>query len=60
MPYLGQQYAVSKIREVGRDVGTWSGSIVDTTEGSIRLWIDQDKWEKTKVWVNKLCMCKEY
>ena len=32
---------------------------MDTAEGKVRLRIDQEKWEKTKVWVNKLCMWLE-
>ena len=56
MSHLGLQSTARKRREVGRDVGAWSGSIVDTTEGKVRLRTDQEKWERIKVWVNKLCM----
>ena len=44
---------------MGQDIGAWLGSIVDTTEGKVRLRTDQEKWERIKVWVNKLCMWLE-
>ena len=49
MSYLGLQSAARKRREVGQDVGAWSGSIVDTTEGKVCIRTDQEKWDKTRV-----------
>ena len=54
MSYLGLQSAARKRRKVGKDAGAWSGSIVDTTEGKIRIRTDQEKWDKTRVWIEKL------
>ena len=43
MFFLGLQSAVRKWREIGKDVGAWTGSIVDTTKRKVRIRIDQDK-----------------
>ena len=48
MSFLGLQSAARKRREVGQDVGAWAGSIVDTTEGKVRIRTDQEKWDKTR------------
>ena len=54
MSYLGLQSAARKRREVGQDVGAWAGSIVDTTENKVRIRTDQEKWDKTRCWIDKL------
>ena len=59
MSYLGLQSAARKRREVGQDVGAWAGSIVDTTEGKVRVRTDQEKWDKTREWIRKLNMWLE-
>ena len=56
MSFLGLQSAARKRREVGQDVGAWAGSIVDTTEGKVRIRTDQEKWDKTREWIRKLNM----
>ena len=35
-------------------MGAWSGSIVDSTNGMVRISTDEEKWDKTKAWIVKL------
>lgn len=36
-------------------MGAWSGSIIDTTGDKVWLRTDQEKCDKTRTWISKLC-----
>jgi hypothetical protein len=45
---LGIQDAPRKQRDSSQTPGAWTGSVLCTDEGQVRLLISKDKWEKTK------------
>lgn len=46
--YLGIQDAPRKRRDSSQRPGAWTGSVLRTDEGQVRLLIGEDKWVKTK------------
>ena len=46
--HLGMQDAPRKRRDSSQTPGAWTGSVLRTNEGQVRLLIGEDKWRKTK------------
>ncbi len=54
--YLGIQDAPRKRREISQSPGPWAGALVHTTDGSVRVAMSQEKWDKAQVIVKALCV----
>ena len=46
--HLGIQDAPRKRRDSSQTPGAWTGSVLQTDEGQVRLFVGEDKWMKTK------------
>lgn len=54
LQYLGQQNAARKYRPPSKRPGPWCGSFVAVKDGSVWVYVSQEKWNKAKLFVTKL------
>jgi hypothetical protein len=52
LTWFGIQDAPRKRREASQTPGAWAGTIIHTSNGMVTVLVSQDKWDKTKKWIN--------
>ena len=52
LTWFGIQDAARKRREASQTPGAWAGTIIHTVDDCVSVLVSQDKWDKTKKWLN--------
>ena len=52
LTWFGLQDAAHKRRAPSMEPGAWAGSIIHASNGAVCVSVSQEKWDKTKQWIN--------